>query len=84
MIFENIKHGGNTLGNLNKFVMVCVIMLFVLAGWVGNQEGELKTYRRDFCLERGYDGYKMTGAGEKFYCWNTVNGEIKRFRDSVP
>ena len=80
-MIESLKYWWDTIGNINKFLMAMTLVLFVAAGWFGTIQGERKTIRTSFCLERGYDGYKISAG--KYYCWNTVNGEIKRFRDPV-
>lgn len=81
--FESIKSIWTETGVIFKVVLAGFIIAMIVAVVAGTHEDERRTTRTNFCLERGYDGFKigMRNDGDKFYCWNTVNGEIKRFRD---
>jgi hypothetical protein len=80
-----IKYIWTETSTFSKFALAFFIIAMVAALISGTNNAERKITRTNFCLERGYDGYKigMRNDGDKFYCWNTVNGEIKRFRDPV-
>lgn len=79
--FENIKFLWTETSIIAKIAVVCAIFAVVLAMVAGSHTDERRTTRTSFCLERGYDGFKISDG--KYYCWNTVNGEIKKFRDPI-
>jgi hypothetical protein len=81
MSIEGIKDLWNKVDRVNRFLLALVFILLVFAAWMGTVDGEKRSTRTSFCLERGYDGYKISKS--KFYCWNTVNGESKKFRDPI-
>jgi hypothetical protein len=80
-----IKYLWTETSLFTKIAVPCFIAAMIIAIVSGIDDAENRATRTNFCLERGYDGYKigMRNDGDKFYCWNTVNGEIQRFKDPV-